>query len=45
VIEDGHPELRRADYDVDRTVRDLRAMPIPTTVADPLVSILRNGKA
>jgi putative phosphoesterase len=45
VIEDGVPELHRAEYDVERTVQDLRALPIPAAVADPLVSILKNGKA
>jgi putative phosphoesterase len=45
VIEDGVPELRRAAYDVERTVRDLRALPIAPTIADTLVSILKNGKA
>jgi putative phosphoesterase len=45
ILEEGVPELRRAEYDIGRTVRDLRALPIPVAVADPLVSILQNGKA
>jgi putative phosphoesterase len=45
VIEDGVPELRRAAYDVDATVRDLRAMPIPAAIAESLVAILRKGAA
>ncbi len=45
VIEDGVPELRRAAYDLERTVRDLRALPIPIAIADQLVSILKDGTA
>lgn len=45
VIVDGVPELRRAAYDVERTVRDLRVMSILPAIADALVSLLRNGKA
>lgn len=45
VIEDGVPELRRVAYDIERTVRALRALPIQPAVADSLVAILRNGRA
>lgn len=45
VIEDGVPERRRAAYDIERTVRDLRALPIAPAIVDPLVSILKNGSA
>ncbi|PWU20537.1 MAG: hypothetical protein C5B48_12410 [Candidatus Rokuibacteriota bacterium] len=45
VIEDGVPELRRAAYDVERTVRDLRSLPVPVAITDSLVSTLRNGTA
>jgi putative phosphoesterase len=45
LIEDGIPQLRRAAYDVERTVSDLRAMPIPSAIAAMLISIIRNGKA
>lgn len=45
VIEDGAPELRRAAYDVDATVRDVRGMPLPVPIADSLVAILRKGAA
>jgi putative phosphoesterase len=45
VIVDGVPQLRRVAYDVERTVRDLRALPVSAGIADALVSILRNGRA
>jgi len=45
VIEDGRVELRRAAYDVERTARDLRAFPVPPAIAEPLISILRTGRA
>jgi predicted phosphodiesterase len=45
IIVDGVPALRRAAYDVERTVRDLRAFPLPAGIADALVAILENGKA
>jgi diadenosine tetraphosphatase ApaH/serine/threonine PP2A family protein phosphatase len=44
VIEDGDVALKRVAYDVERTVRDLRELPLPAEVADPLVSILRAGR-
>lgn len=44
VIEDGVPELRRAAYDIDRTVHDLRALPLSPAIVDPLVAILKAGK-
>jgi putative phosphoesterase len=44
VIEDGDVSLKRVDYDLERTVRDLRVMPIPAEIADGLVSILRAGR-
>lgn len=45
VIEDGRPELRRATYDVERTVRDLQAFPVPESITDALIPILRHGRA
>lgn len=45
VIEDGAPELRRVAYDIEATIRDLRAMPIPAAIADSLVAILKTGAA
>jgi len=44
VIEDGDVTLKRIDYDVERTIRDLRAMPIPAAIVDGLTSILRAGR-
>lgn len=44
VIENGVPRLKRAAYDVDATVRDLRRMPIAPDIAETLASILRSGK-
>lgn len=32
-------------YDVERTVHDLRTLPIPPAVAGPLIAILRDGRA
>lgn len=45
VIVDGVHELRRAAYDIERTVRDLRAISLAPAIANELTSILRNGKA
>jgi len=45
VIEDGVPYLRRVDYDVERTVRDLRGLSLPSAIVDRLASILEHGKA
>lgn len=45
VIEDGVPRLARVAYDVERTVADLRRMPIAPEIAEALVSILRAGHA
>ncbi|PWU24172.1 MAG: YfcE family phosphodiesterase [Candidatus Rokuibacteriota bacterium] len=45
VIEDGDVQLKRAAYDVDRTVRDLRALGLTPDVADRLTAILRTGAA
>jgi diadenosine tetraphosphatase ApaH/serine/threonine PP2A family protein phosphatase len=44
VIEDGDVALKRVAYDVERTVRDLRGLPLPAEVADRLVTILRAGR-
>jgi diadenosine tetraphosphatase ApaH/serine/threonine PP2A family protein phosphatase len=45
VIEDGRPELRRVAYDVARTARDIRALPVPAAIADRLIAILTTGTA
>jgi putative phosphoesterase len=44
VIEDGDVALKRVAYDVERTVRDLRGLPLPAEVTDRLVTILRAGR-
>jgi len=44
VIEDDEVKLKRIAYDVDRTVQDLRRLPLDPRIADRLVSILRTGK-
>jgi putative phosphoesterase len=44
VIEDGDVALKHVAYDVERTVRDLRGLPLPAEVADRLVTILRAGR-
>jgi hypothetical protein len=36
--------LKRIAYDVERTIRDLRALPVATQIADGLASILRMGR-
>jgi hypothetical protein len=36
--------LKRIAYDVERTIRDLRALPLPAEIADGLASILRMGR-
>ncbi len=43
VWEDGRFELRRVDYDVARTVRGLRASPLPAEVAEALAQVLTTG--
>jgi putative phosphoesterase len=43
VIEDGVARLKRVEYDVERTIRDLRALPIESRIAESLTSILRTG--
>jgi putative phosphoesterase len=45
VIEDGVVSLRRAAYDVERTIRDLRALPVAAGVVERLAGILRTGRA
>jgi putative phosphoesterase len=45
VIEDGVPRLARVAYDIERSVADLRRMPIAPEIAQRLVSILRTGAA
>ncbi len=44
VIEDGSVALKRVAYDVERTIQDLRRMPIAPETIDSLVSILRAGR-
>jgi putative phosphoesterase len=44
VIEDGDVALKRVGYDVERTARDLRGLPVPPEIVDRLVSILRAGR-
>jgi diadenosine tetraphosphatase ApaH/serine/threonine PP2A family protein phosphatase len=44
VIENGRVALKRVAYDVERTVRDLRGLPIPLEIADRLSAILKAGR-
>ncbi len=43
VIEDGAVSLRRAAYDVERTVGDLKRLPVEPAVVEQLSAILRVG--
>jgi putative phosphoesterase len=43
VIEDGVVTLKRARYDVERTVGDLKRLPLEATIVDRLAAILRAG--
>lgn len=43
VIEDGAVTLKRAAYDVERTVRDLLQLPVERSVIEPLSAILKEG--
>lgn len=44
VIEDGVVALERIAYDVERTVDDLRRLPLAPEISDRLVSLLRKGE-
>ena len=44
VIEDGRADLRRVPYEVERTVADLWAAPLPADVSAGLVRVLRTGR-
>jgi len=44
VIEDGVVTLKRTAYDVERTVADLRALPLPRDITDRLTAILTHGR-
>lgn len=43
VIDDGRVTLKRAAYDIERTVRDLRGLGLEEDVANRLIAILREG--
>jgi hypothetical protein len=43
VIEDGRVTLRRAAYDIERTIADLRKLRLEDDVTSRLVTILRDG--
>ena len=45
LIEDGEVTLKRAAYDVERTVRGLKWLPLDQAIVDELAAILRHGKA
>jgi putative phosphoesterase len=45
VLEDGEVQLKRAAYDVERTVRDLRTFSLPSDIAGRLAAMLRTGAA
>ena len=44
VIVDGDVVLKRIAYDVERPIRDRRALPVPSQIADGLASILSMGR-
>jgi protein phosphatase len=44
VIEDGVVTLKRAAYDVERTILDLRALGLDGDITDRLIVILKNGR-
>jgi putative phosphoesterase len=44
VFQDGNVKLRRAKYDIDKTVRKLRQSTLPDDAAERLVEILRTGR-
>lgn len=44
VIEDGRVQLRRVRYDVERTVKGLRRLPLDRDVIERLAAILRHGR-
>jgi putative phosphoesterase len=44
VIEDGNVTLKRVAYDIERTVRDLKRLPLDGSVVDRLTAILQAGK-
>jgi len=43
LIEDGAVTLKRAAYDIERTVRDLRWLRLDQVIVDELAAILRHG--
>jgi putative phosphoesterase len=43
IWEDGHLELKRAEYPIEDTVRRLGSLDLPDAVLQPLVGILRTG--
>jgi diadenosine tetraphosphatase ApaH/serine/threonine PP2A family protein phosphatase len=43
VIEDGQVTLKRAAYDIERTVGDLRKLMLEEDVTNRLIAILREG--
>lgn len=44
VFQDGEVELKRIRYDVERTVRAMRAAPLPTEVIEGLAGVLSGSK-
>jgi len=44
VIEDGRVQLRRVRYDVERTVKGLRRLPLDRDIIERLAAILRRGR-
>lgn len=44
IIEDGAVTLKRAAYDIERTVGDLKQLPVTPAIVDQLSAILRAGK-
>jgi protein phosphatase len=45
VVVDGIPELRRAEYDSERTAHDLRTLGVPPAITEPLIAMLGMGRA
>ena len=44
IVEDGAVTLKRATYDVQRTVDDLKELPLEASIVEQLSAILRNGQ-
>jgi putative phosphoesterase len=45
VWENGKAELKTYSYPIERTVADIRSLPLPGKIQDELISVLRTGRA